>query len=224
MDKDNFMSRVSWRSKYKKRSRWIVGWMICLTVFLAILCSAGNFLIYDEVPQKSDVIIVLSGGNERLSKGVELYKEGYAPYILLTNAVYGITQDPENTLLNQIAGYNLPTQAILLETKAESTYENALFTRPILEKYHFRSAIIVSSNYHMRRVKFNFDRVYRNTSIRLTYCATSSSLYNPNRWWATKKGLLITMNEYVKLLGNACGIHGIAAKQVLNRVNGWIFR
>ena len=56
-----------------------------LLFIMMIVKSAGNFLVVDEKPEKSDVIIVLSGGEGRLEKGVTLFKEGFAPYLLLSN-------------------------------------------------------------------------------------------------------------------------------------------
>ena len=67
-----------------------IGWMITiLAIFLVslfMLKEAGNFLVINDKPEKSDVVIVLSGGGiERIEKAVELYKEGFAPYIMLSN-------------------------------------------------------------------------------------------------------------------------------------------
>ena len=45
-----------------------------LLFIMVIVKSAGNFLVVDEKPEKSDVIIVLSGGEGRLEKGVALYR------------------------------------------------------------------------------------------------------------------------------------------------------
>ena len=42
-----------------------------------MLKEAGDFLVINEKPEKSDVVIVLSGGGiERIEKAVELYKKG----------------------------------------------------------------------------------------------------------------------------------------------------
>lgn len=58
-----------------------------LLFIMMIVKSAGNFLVVDEKPEKSDVIIVLSGGEGRLEKGVALYKAGFAPFLLLSRLI-----------------------------------------------------------------------------------------------------------------------------------------
>ena len=51
-----------------------------------MLKEAGDFLVINEKPEKSDVVIVLSGGGiERIEKAVEIYNKGFAPYIMLSN-------------------------------------------------------------------------------------------------------------------------------------------
>lgn len=69
----------------------------------------------------------------------------------------------------------------------------------------------------MCRVQFNFWRVYRRSSIRLTFCASPDPGYQPGRWWSSRRSILITIDEYVKLAGNAIGIHGLGAKHWLNQ-------
>lgn len=51
------------------KKKWIV--FVGILLFLMAFNSAGDFLVVDEEPVKSDVIIVLSGGAGRLEKGVQ---------------------------------------------------------------------------------------------------------------------------------------------------------
>lgn len=100
----------------------------------------------NEKPVKSDVIIVLSGDNDRLEKGIELYKKGYASHLILSNG-------QENNFYHQAKESGIPEDSIILENHATSTTENAKFTKRLMMNYHFQSAIVVSSNYHMKRVE-----------------------------------------------------------------------
>ncbi|MBM7644984.1 uncharacterized SAM-binding protein YcdF (DUF218 family) [Scopulibacillus daqui] len=182
--------------------------LLCLVVIF--LRYAGSLLVINQKPVKSDVIIVLSGDQGRLQKAIELYNEGYAPYLMFSNG-------QENYFYNGALEQGVPKDKIILENKAKSTTENALFTEKLMKKFGFHSAIVVSSNYHMRRVKANFDDVYKQTGIRLTYCASDYNNYNPNRWWATSVNRTITFTEYVKMLGNFFGYNGEASKETLRR-------
>jgi uncharacterized SAM-binding protein YcdF (DUF218 family) len=51
-----------------------------------LLSAAGRFLIVEDPLDRSDVIVVLSGGrkDERVRQAADLYKAGYAPRVLLS--------------------------------------------------------------------------------------------------------------------------------------------
>lgn len=181
-----------------------------LLFILMIIKSAGNFLVVDEPPVKSDVIIVLSGGEGRLEKGVSFYKEGFAPYLLLSNG--SVDQLHERAIQ-----LGVPTDSILLENQSTSTLENARFSKEVMQKYHFHSAIVVSSNSHMRRVKVLFDQTFKNSHIQLIYSSGVNPSYDPNRWWLSKEDRYTTFTEYIKLAGNILGFHGDQAKKFLEK-------
>jgi len=63
----------------------------------------------------------------------------------------------------------------------------------------------VSSNYHMRRVRYTFERVFRDSGITLVYSAAADPDFDPARWWANNKSALYTLTEYIKLTGYALG-------------------
>jgi uncharacterized SAM-binding protein YcdF (DUF218 family) len=180
--------------------------------------TAGRFLTLTQPPKQSDVIIVLSGGQGRVEKAVELYKAGYAPYIILSNAneLTSSSGDMLQTALN----LGIPQDVIYTENAADSTYQNAEFTLPIMKEYNFKSAIVVSSEFHMRRVKLLFDRVYKKSDIELTYVGAASG-YNAKRWWSDQKSRETTFNEYVKMIGNTFGYNGPEAKSTLDQIKNW---
>ncbi|WP_176585789.1 YdcF family protein [Priestia megaterium] len=169
---------------------------------------AGKALVVNEKPVKSDAIIVLSGDGDRIEKGIELYKKGYASHLILSNG-------QENNLYNQAKNSGIPIHSIILENHATSTTENAEFTKKVMIKYNFQSAIVVSSNYHMKRVEKNFDKEFKDTRIQLTFCSSGSHYYNPKRWWETSLNRKITYTEYIKLIGNYFGFNGKKPKELL---------
>ncbi|MDQ0242540.1 hypothetical protein J2S09_000076 [Bacillus fengqiuensis] len=189
----------------------IIGIALVFSIIM-MLKEAGNFLVINEKPVKSDVIIVLSGGGiERLEKGVELYKNGFAPYVMISNG-------QEDGLYEAAQKMGVPSNSIILENQASSTTENALFTKKLMSKHQFQSAIIVSSNYHMRRVKSNYTKIRSNREMKLIYCSVPDNRYDPSRWWATKEGRQATYIEYAKWIGNYFGFHGSDAKEILNKL------
>ncbi|KMY51901.1 YdcF family protein [Peribacillus loiseleuriae] len=191
------------------KRKWVILTMIgiVLTV-MTLMKEAGDFLVINEKPVKSDVIIVLSGGGiERLEQGVGLYNQGFASYIMISNG-------QEDGLYEAALKMGVPIDSIILENHASSTTENALFTKKLMVEHQFHSAIVVSSNYHMRRVKSNFTKAISKSRIKLLYSSVPDNGYDSSRWWKTKEGRQTTYMEYAKLTGNFFGFHGNDAKKV----------
>lgn len=128
---------------------------------------AGPLSVSDE-PRKADAIIVLGGGvgesgragqgyEERVQYAVELYKKGYAGHIIFSS---GYTYVFKETLVMKALAVALgvPAKDIILDDKAANTYQNAEHAREIMLANKWRSALLVSSPYHMRRVSLVFEK------------------------------------------------------------------
>lgn len=182
-----------------------------ILIFISFLL-AGKFLVIYDIPQKVDVIVVLSGESGRIEQGLNLFHSGYAENLILSNSNAFITS---NNLI-----MNIPKNHLFLEDKATSTYENAFFTKEIMDDQHFESAIVISTDYHMRRVKMNFNRVFKNDNTQLLFIGSKTG-YISNFWWSQKHSLKMTIAEYVKIIGNVLGIHGSEAKLRMYKLKEW---
>lgn len=192
--------------------------VIILIIFgiATLLKEAGSFLVINENPVKADIIIVLSGGGiERLDKGVQLYRDGYAPYFMISNG-------QEDNLFQAALIKGVPLNSVMLENKARSTLENAIYTIDIMTKHKLKSALIVSSNFHMRRVKMNFAKAVKDKEITLWYISADDLQYQPSQWWATKEDRRTTFIEYVKMVGNFFGYHGSEAKNLMLKLTKYL--
>lgn len=215
-----FMGKLSIEKPGKRRKRMLFLYLPLLLLVVLLFC-AGRFLPLSEAPRQTEVIIILSGGAGRVEQGVKLYEEGYAPKLLLSNAKE-IT-GPEGDMRETALSLGIPESAILTEDAAESTYQNAQLTLPIMKQHGFKSAIVVSSDFHMRRVKFIFDHVYQKSGIELTYIGADSG-YNAKAWWGDRYSRETTFNEYIKMIGNAFGYNGPEAKSSLEQIKRWFRR
>ncbi|SDI93853.1 YdcF family protein [Alteribacillus bidgolensis] len=115
--------------------------LFVLVVFFFPRSIIVDHLFYEDTPKPSDVIIVLSGNSDRMEKGAELYRDGYAETVLLTN---GASSNINEHIATE---HGIDRADILIEERADSTYENALFSRDIVTEEGFDSAIVVTSNY-----------------------------------------------------------------------------
>ncbi|MFC3884791.1 YdcF family protein [Bacillus songklensis] len=191
-----------------KVKKTLIGTFFLVIILLIglVYFYAGKFLVIDEKAKKSDVIIVLSGDRgARIEQGVELYHQGYGKYIMISGGTVYDDVTIAQLMKDHAMKLGVPERAIVMEDKADSTYENAVFSRELVQKLKFRSAIVVSSNYHMRRVKMLFDREYKHGHVSLSYASAADPNFNPEHWWSSNKSLMTTITEYIKLAGYALG-------------------
>jgi uncharacterized SAM-binding protein YcdF (DUF218 family)/glycosyltransferase involved in cell wall biosynthesis len=132
-----------------------------LIFYTNVLWLVARPLRLSEAPRRADAIVVFAGGvgetgkaggggSERLNEAVSLYRAGYAPYIVLSSGyVYSFKEAEEMRDLAIAQG--VPAGAIALEQHAKNTYENVKFVNDVLSEHRWRSILLVSSPYHMRR-------------------------------------------------------------------------
>lgn len=168
-----------------------IKFLLLLVSILLLIGSGERFLLPNEEPRSSDVIIVLSGDSDgsRLEKAAELYHQGYSKRVLLSNS------STKYTNVEDALNLGIASKVLLTEHKATSTYTNALYTKKIMVTNDLKSAIVVSSDYHLRRTKLVFDRVYKGTGIEFTYVASEFP------WYMTKQSIENTLYEFIKLPG-----------------------
>ena len=122
---------------------------------------ADPLKIMDE-PEKSDAIVVFAGGvgesgkagqgyEERVQYAAEFYEKGYARHIIFSSGYSYLFKEP--LIMKALAvSLGVPEEAIILEDRARSTYENVSFSKEILERNGWDKILLISSPYHMRRV------------------------------------------------------------------------
>ncbi len=181
--------------------------IVCL---LLILVNAGHWLVVDQPPRKADVIIVLSGEWARTQRGIDLYHMGYAPYLLLTGS--------DSSIEAIAVDRGVPARAIILEGRADSTYENALYSRALMEQHGLRSALVVSSDYHMLRARLTFLYIFKKTGISLTFSSIRNPRFNNgNRWWTSSRNIRLVLREYGGIAALYLGMGPYATDTLINR-------
>jgi len=170
-------------------------WEVCLSS-IAQWLAAG-----DKVLEPADVIIVLSGEQgERMETAVKLYKQGLAPRLLMTGGPVEWNVPAAEVMAWQAESLGVPPQDIVLERRASSTYENAVYTLEILKEKGWRSAIVVTSPYHLRRTRFIFEKVFAGSNIRLSFYGAENPWLVPEEWWRQDRGIEVVGMEYFKLV------------------------
>ena len=165
-----------------------------LTLALAIPLAlaafyAPKYLAYADSPVKSDAVVLFVGPgySAREMEAWRLIKEGYARYLLIpargvagenSSAIFGSVgflrdlekfykPDPEGSPGNwetQLPNGRLPVQ---------NTHLEVLEAKRMMEERGLKSALFVSSTYHMRRIKIIAESVFNaDGGYTITYVPT----------------------------------------------------
>jgi hypothetical protein len=174
---------------------------------LTILKEVTNYLNpYKEI-QKSDIIFVFGGKDiNRIKKGIELYKLGFAPKILVSGRspfyveAYGISE--AERFKDRAIKSGIPEEAILIENQSVNISDNIKRSLDLLDEKQipYKSIIQVIAWYAQRRAW--------GTLMRYSVNGTESQMVNPessdpeltrDNWYKTKKGIEIVINEFFKM-------------------------
>ena len=192
-----------------------------------IAVSLASFLISDSPFNKAYAAVVLTGSQpSRILEAVDLYKEGFAEKIILTNGETrpgasllkekGI-EIPNTTDIDLIVALGLGVKRsdiIVIKEGANSTYQEAVLVLDFAVESGVDSLLIVSSKSHTKRAEIIFNHVAQKcfqSSVRLFIKPSRYDNFEPGMWWRFRSGVRQVAWEYQKLAyfylfeRNSCG-------------------
>lgn len=197
--------------KYKRLT--IISSIIILSILPFItygywLPEVAEYLIVEDKLMSADVIVAISGRSSRYKYAVRLFKEGYANFILFNYNgedmfdIVGEKINPEEKIRNFAKSNNIPLDRIFIDSRCTSTYEDMVYTKENIIKNRFKSAIIVSNNFHMLRVSLTYKKVFKGTDIKPVFAPVPMEIdgISPKGWWTRESDLIKVFEEYVKLV------------------------
>jgi uncharacterized SAM-binding protein YcdF (DUF218 family) len=175
-----------------------------------VLALLGEILVARDRPAPSAFIVVLSGESPaRTLHGWELYKQGLAPMILMTQARRSPAElelerrgmhYPEFSELDRkmLVELGVPEKNIVvLPARADSTFSEAVLTRSFFGKQPPPRLLLVTSRYHSRRARMTFRHVFGD-STEILSAPTPFDDFDPDHWWENRAGIRNLLVEYQK--------------------------
>jgi len=174
---------------------------VALGLHRPVLTAVGRFLIAEDPLERSDVIVVLSGGrrDERVRQAADLYKAGYAPLVLLSGGEEWAGTPIVDLLRHQALSHGIPASALRFESRSTSTAEQARYLRPILENLGTRRAVVVTSSYHSRRTRYLFRKAFAGSPVEVRVYPVHGDVFDPTQWWRREQDTESVVLEYIKL-------------------------
>lgn len=147
--------------------------------FIILLGGYSNF---QTAMGKSEFQLELKGGN-RLITALNLYKKGIGKKIILTGGsgkLLGDKYGEAEYVAPFLKTLGLPDSAFIIENKSRNTWENAIFSKQIVDSLKKNSScLLVTSAFHMPRSKACYDKEGLPTTIYPTdyYSQQSDNLF-----------------------------------------------
>lgn len=185
------------------RRRRIGSVAIKLVVLAAILLIGGfGYFIWRlpdqeiKLDRNADGIVVLTGGDSRVSDALALLAAGRAKRLLISGVYTGTTT---SDIARQVVDYNrLLACCVDLDYSAFNTLGNAVGARQWTVKNGFHSLIVVTSAYHMPRALAELSHQLPDAAL-IPYPVVSDRL-RIEPWWSNGTTTKVVLSEYFKYL------------------------
>lgn len=173
--------------------------LVAIVIVIFIPVAIALYLSPQDSLAKTDAVVVISGGDtdSRISEGVKLYEQGWAPKIVFSGAA------AEGNVSNALAmkriavSKGIPSSNILIEENSKTTAENADFTTKIIRDNGYKSIILVTSPYHQRRAYTLFRESLGKDFVILNHSAKDETWRKQN-WWDSANARFLTFAEIMK--------------------------
>jgi uncharacterized SAM-binding protein YcdF (DUF218 family) len=189
--------------KHALRKKLLV-FSLCLLLFFSNPLIINQLLKYWE-PQSNidkkkiyDTGVILSGfmskdeengslnfgeATDRLTEGLILYRTGRIKTIIISGGSGRLIDDTRESVLAKaflINNCGVPDSVVYIDTVSRNTYENAVESKKLMLAEGLKSAIIITSAWHMRRAEGCFKKLGMDVDIHPT-----DGLYNIQKFYLT---------------------------------------
>jgi uncharacterized SAM-binding protein YcdF (DUF218 family) len=197
----------------------VVALALAAAALACFLPFAGTYLVAQQPLEHADAIVVLAGTRaERWLEAVDLFRDGWAPRIVLSRGRIDIGEAklsalgvrfPQDADLARDAmlQMNVPADAIvLLPESLDNTAQEAASARRLAAAAGWRRIIVVTSMYHSRRAGYAFAREFRGMPMDIVMRVTRYDSAVPARWWTTRQDIRYVTSELQKLAAYRLGL------------------
>jgi uncharacterized SAM-binding protein YcdF (DUF218 family) len=176
--------------------------MIALLVFRqSALTSLGDFLVVSDPLDKADLIYVLAGDffGRRVLVGADLGARGYAKTVVLSGGPYANSYEGDMAVDFAVQHGYSRNLFCPLRLDVPSTIDEARALGPFFRRLGARRIILVTSNFHSRRVALVFRLFLPGYDFRVV--GAPQPEFSPGAWWKDERSRDLLFSEYRKLAG-----------------------
>lgn len=168
-----------------------------------ILWALGAVLTRAEPPSKADIVVVIGGDHfgDRILKGAELVREGYAPKLLVSGAAEMYGRFESDLSINYAVAHGYPRDAFIsLHYPALNTVDEAEADIQELRRLHVHRYLVVTSAFHTARAGRIFRRIGPDLEVHMI--SAPARYWNGGQWWKNREGRKIWLEETLKTVAD----------------------
>ena len=113
---------------------------------------------------------------ERCGQAIKEYRKHLGYYLLPTGGFgehFNTTSKPHGSYIRQhLISRGIPEHVILACIESGNTIQDAVLSRPVLDRHKFTNLIVVTSDFHAERAGFLFKREFPDKSVKISKSIT----------------------------------------------------
>jgi uncharacterized SAM-binding protein YcdF (DUF218 family) len=142
--------------------------------------------------------VVLGDDNfyaDRATHAAELFRQGVAPEVVASGKRLRPNAGLSELMEHDLVERGVPKDKIMRLTQdADSTREEAGAVEKLVMEHHWKSVVVVTSNYHTRRTRYIFQKVFP-SGVAVSVASARDGDFDPERWWEKRKSIKLFARE-----------------------------
>jgi uncharacterized SAM-binding protein YcdF (DUF218 family) len=178
--------------------------VLCVTAGIGTFFQVGYLLESPaQQPEKADIIVPLGGGSSsRVHKAAELYEQGFAPNVLLTDIRGGDANGSSHSSdwrIRFLLEHGVQDNMLTFDALSTNSWEEAVNTLHLMRERNWMRVLVVSDPPHLRRLDWAWDKVFEGSGKEYRLIASSLEDWDPGRWWQDENSARFVVMEVTKL-------------------------
>jgi uncharacterized SAM-binding protein YcdF (DUF218 family) len=181
-----------------------------------LLRAAGAYWVRSDAPERADAILVLGNDDvagDRARRAADLYRAGWAPVVVASGRFLRPYFSVAELIERDLARDGVPARAIVaFPQHATHTLAEAIALRGFCQSRGWRRVLVVTSNYHTRRTRYIFRKLFP-PAIEVLVIAAPDQNYDPDAWWRSRESVKIFFLESIAYPAAAWEVHRLRESQ-----------
>jgi len=199
---------------------------ICIGIFIIIvlaitypflLTGYARFFLIENASKGADALVVLTGPQgamiDRLPHALNLYHEGYSSRILIpseripSQSLQTICEnnwDEAHTIILYMKDSAKLESIPSTKGGARTIFDEAYDVKQYSLRQNFHHLIIVTDKHKTRRALYAFEKVFKETGVKIEVSGASEVYFNEQTWWKSDAGISAYLTEGITFIIYLC--------------------